>query len=110
MDLSREQIAILNYLDQNFTITCTKAFNTFSVTSDYSLHELEKHGYITYSSEFDSYGLTPSGKTFIDDYQYDLKEKESEMKQLRKDASFSKVISILAHIVSILSVISQILC
>lgn len=110
MDLSHEQIDILKYLDQNFTITKAEAFNTFSVISDYSLQELEKLKYIaSYPSEPDLYGLTQKGKAFIDNYTYDLKEKENEMKQLRKDASFSKVISILALIVSILSLINQIL-
>lgn len=40
---------------------------------------------------------------------FSLKEKEVEIKQLRKDALFSKVLSVLALIVSIISVVIQIL-
>ena len=113
-NLSREQIAILNYLAQNSCITTSEAFQIFSETSDYSLNQLMQHGYICSSPlSPDSpgwYFLTPKGKTFINDHIFFSKEKEIEIKQLRKDALFSKILSVLALIVSIVSVIIQILC
>lgn len=112
-NLSREQISILNYLAQNSCITTSEAFQIFSDTSDYSLKQLMQHGYICSSplppDNSGWYFLTPKGKTFINDHIFFLKEKEVEIKQLRKDALFSKVLSVLALIVSIVSVVIQIL-
>lgn len=107
-NLSREQIAILNYLAQNSCITTSEAFQIFSDTSDYSLKQLMQHGYIC-SSPLHGIFLLLKEKLLSMTIFFSLKEKEVEIKQLRKDALFSKVLSVLALIVSIISVVIQIL-
>ena len=112
-NLSREQIAILNYLVENSCVTSAEAFHIFSETSDYSLKQLMQYGYICSAplspDSPDWFFLTPKGRSFINDHDFFLKEKENELRQLRNDALFSKVLSVLALVVSIVSVIIQIL-
>ena len=93
-NLSREQIAILNYLAQNSCITTSEAFQIFSDTSDYSLKQLMQHGYICSSplppDNSGWYFLTPKGKTFINDHIFFLKEKRSRDKAATQRCSVFK--------------------
>ena len=112
--LSREEINILMYIDKNVYLDRSESFRLFSSTSDYSIDQLLNHGYIRLippksSDELDLFLLTPKGKTYISEYASKSLEKEIEIKRIRNDTFFSKTISVLALIISIVAVIVQII-
>lgn len=112
--LSQEEINILKYVDYNVYISRAKAFQLFSTTSDYSIDQLLKRGFLksipsTVPNESSWFSLTPAGQSFINNYKVIEKKNEEEMQALRKESIFSKRIAILSLFVSIASVIAQII-
>lgn len=112
--LSQEEINILKYVDYNVYISRAKAFQLFSTTSDYSIDQLLKRGFLksipsTVPNESSWFSLTPAGQSFINNYKVIEKKNKEEMQALRKESRFSKRIAILSLFVSIASVIAQII-
>lgn len=113
--LSYEELDLLKYLDEKIYISREEAFRLFSPYSDYSLEQLFKQGYI--SSRLSAaeqqpvtlFVLTDKGKSFINDYKISQSKKMKELQQVRADALFAKVISVLALFISIAAIIVQIL-
>lgn len=113
-NLTQEEINILKFADKKVYIDRAEAFRLFSITSDYSIDQLLEAGFLQSippknPNELTWFSLTPKGQSFIDNYKLIEKKNEDELRALQKESIFSRKIAILSLIVSIVSVIAQIL-
>lgn len=110
--LSHIEIDILKYLDANVDITRSEAFQLF-LASDYSLNNLLENGYIHLLSapkgSTEHFTLTSKGISYINDYKIFMSEQTKELQRIKKDALFSKIVAILALLISIVSIFTQVL-
>lgn len=113
-NLTHEEISILRFIDKNVYTDRAEAFRLFSTTSDYSIDQLLKLEYLRTIPPKDSdqltwFSLTPKGQAFIHECNIAEYEKEKEIQNLRKEATFSKKIAIISLAVSVVSVIVEII-
>lgn len=113
-NLTSEEINILKFINKNVYTDRAEAFRIFSLTSDYSLNHLLELDLLREipsknSDDLPWFAFTPKGQAFINNYEIIENQKEIEFQRLQKESLFSRKIAILSLVVSIISVITQIL-